>query len=246
MDLHAASIDGNLVTLRWTAPPIGPVTGYVVEGGINTGEVLASTATGHAAPTFTFVAPSVSFYVRVHTLNGAERSAASNEIRIFVNVPQPPSTPAGFTGVVNGSAVAFSWRNTFEGGAPTDVILNVTGSLSLSVPLGLIETASLPSVPAGNYTFTMRAVNAAGSSIPSVQVALSVPSACSGAPGPPEDFQTYRIGNTIHAVWEPAASGAASTGYLLQVTGSFDLTVPTPQRARPVPRPRRERTSIWP
>ena len=41
--LFAASIVGNSVTFRWSKPALGPApTGYVVEGGINPGEVLAS------------------------------------------------------------------------------------------------------------------------------------------------------------------------------------------------------------
>ena len=42
-ELYAASISGNTVTLRWTPPPGGlPPTDYVLEGGVNPGEVLAS------------------------------------------------------------------------------------------------------------------------------------------------------------------------------------------------------------
>ena len=55
-------------------------------------KALETTKT-NADATFTFTAPTGSFYVRVHALNGAVRSAASNEIRIHVNVPAPPSAP---------------------------------------------------------------------------------------------------------------------------------------------------------
>ena len=47
----AASIAGNVVTLRWTPPATGATpTGYQLEGGVNPGEVLASIPTGSAAP----------------------------------------------------------------------------------------------------------------------------------------------------------------------------------------------------
>ena len=99
--------------------------------------MLASIPTGSAAPTFTFAAPTGSFYVRMHALNGAFRSAASNEIRIHVNVPVAPSAPANLLGLVNGSTLALAWTNTYAGGAPTSLVLDVTGAIAASVPLGL-------------------------------------------------------------------------------------------------------------
>ena len=117
-ELYAAFISGNTVTLRFTAPTTGPApTGYVLEGGIAPGEVLASIPTGSAYPIYTFTAPTGSFYVRVHTLAGALRSLASNEIRIYVNVAVAPSAPANLTGLANGTSIALAWRNTFAGGA---------------------------------------------------------------------------------------------------------------------------------
>ena len=99
--LAAEAVAGNTVTLRWTPPPGGLTpTGYVVEGGIAPGEVLASLPNGSASARYTFAAPTGTFYVRVHTLSGGARSAASNEIRLFVNVPQPPcrAQPSAGTG----------------------------------------------------------------------------------------------------------------------------------------------------
>ncbi|MCA1584793.1 MAG: DUF1800 domain-containing protein, partial [Acidobacteria bacterium] len=86
--LSVVSIVGNLVTLRWTPPSFGPApTTYVMEGGINRGEVLASMATGSISPTFTFAAPPGSFYLRMHTISGASKSSASSEIRVHVGMP---------------------------------------------------------------------------------------------------------------------------------------------------------------
>lgn len=92
--LFAMAVSGNTVTLRWDSPELGPApTGYVLEGGVLRGEVLASIPTGSNAPVYTFVAPTGSFFVRVHSLNGAQRSGASNEIQIHVNVPVIPALP---------------------------------------------------------------------------------------------------------------------------------------------------------
>ena len=126
--LTSASITGNVVTLRWTPPATGATpTAYQLEGGVNPGEVLASIPTGSATPIYTFVAPTGAFHVRMHTISGASRSLASNEIRIFVNVPQPPSAPANLLGTVNGDFIALL-EDTFAGGAPTNVVLDVSGA----------------------------------------------------------------------------------------------------------------------
>lgn len=231
--LYAASIVGNTVTLRFTAPTTGPApTGYVLEGGIAPGETLAVIPTGSTDPIYTLVAPTGSFHVRMRTLAGAAQSGPSNEIPIHVNVAVPPSAPATLTGMAQGSTIALAWRNTFAGGAPGSVILDVTGSLNASLPLGLTDNFQFAGVPGGTYTLSLRASNAAGSSPSSNAITLNFPFAgCSGVPLPPSNFLAYRIGNTINVVWDPAATGAAPTGYQLTVTGTFGGTFGTPARS---------------
>jgi hypothetical protein len=223
---------GNTVTIRWTPPVVGPAaTSFVLEGGVSPGAVQASIAMTQD-PAFTFQAPNGAFFIRVHTIAGAERSAApSNEVPLFINVPVPPSPPANLLGLVNGSSLGLAWRNTFGGGAPTGLILDVTGTLATSIPLGLTDTFAFNGVPPGTYTLSLRAVNAAGVSVSSNPITLTFPGACSGAPLAPENFVAYRTGNTINVMWDPAASGPAPTAYLLSVTGSLTASIPTPSRA---------------
>jgi hypothetical protein len=222
----------NSVTLRWTPPVTGSTpTGYVLEGGVSPGEAAASLTTGSASPSFTVAAPTGAFYVRMHAVGLGGRSAASNEIRIFVNTPTPPSAPAHLLGLVNGASVALTWRNTFGGGAPVSTVLDVSGSQSLSIPLGLTESFAFNGVPAGTYTLTVRSINAFGVSSPSSNpVTLSFPGACSGTPEPPADFVAYRVGRTIFVSWETAADGPAPASYVVSVTGSFTGSVPTSER----------------
>ena len=185
-DLVVSSVTGNTVTLAWKAPVSGtPPTGYVLEGGLSSGSVLASMPTGSTATTVTFTAPSGVFFARLHALSGGLRSAASNEIQLVVNTPLPPSAPANVLGLVNGSNLALSWTNTFNGGAPTGVQLHVTGAHTGSFPLGVVDTLSFNDVPGGMYTFTLTASNAAGDSPPSNPVTLTIPDSCSGPPGVP-------------------------------------------------------------
>jgi YVTN family beta-propeller protein len=230
--LYASLIAGNMVTLRWTAPAAGvPPTGYALEGGVNPGEVLASLPTGRTAPTVTFAAPTGTFHVRVHALAGAEKGAASNEIRIVVNVPEAPSAPANLLGVVNGADLSLAWRNTFEGGAPTALFLDVSGSLSATLPLPLADTFSFAGVPAGTYTLRLRAANASGLSGPSNPVTLTFPAACSGVPATPTNVVASRDGGLVTVLWESAPSGPAATTFVVNVTGSFVGSFPTTERA---------------
>jgi hypothetical protein len=221
-DLIAKSIVGNTVTLKWRPPASGATaTDYVLEGGVNPGEVAASIPIGSRNPIYTFVAPTGAFHVRIHTVAGRARSAASNEIRIFVGQPATPSAPANLLGLVNGSSIALAWRNTYFGGAPSGVVLDVTGSLNASLPLALSDSFQFLGVPGGTYTLSVRAINAAGSSPSSNAITLSFPGPCSGAPLPPSGFLAYATGRTLTVVWDPATSGDAPTSYVLSVSGGF-------------------------
>jgi YVTN family beta-propeller protein len=231
--LYAANIVGNTVTLRWTPPAGGATpTGYVVEGGVNPGEVLETRETGSTAPIITLVAPTGVFRVRVHALAGAEKSAASNEIQIFVNVPAAPSAPANLLGMVNGSMVSLAWRNTFEGGSPTTLLLDVvSGSSAGTLRLPLAETYTVGDVPAGTYTVSLRAENASGISVSSNPVTLTFPGPCSGAPVTPTGFVASKDGDEITVVWERATSGPAATAFVLNVTGAFVESFDTTERS---------------
>jgi hypothetical protein len=222
-NLIATSVTGNTVTLNWTAPAnsITP-TGYVLAGGVSPGQVLASISTGSAATSFTLVAPTGSFYLRLHSTAAGATSVASNEIRVFVNTPAPPSAPVNVLGLVTGSRLDLAWRNTAGGGTPTALILDVTGTLAVSMTLPVTEAFSFASVPAGTYTMSLRASNASGVSASSNPVTLTFPTACSGAPSAPAGFVASAAGNVINASWSLPASGPAPTGYTLIVTGAFN------------------------
>jgi YVTN family beta-propeller protein len=225
-----ATVAGNRVTLTWDAPASAPA-GYFVEGGVNPGEVLASIPVAGAPTSFDFDAPTGTFYVRLHAWTASGRSAASNEIRIFVNVPQSPSAPTGLLGLADGANLALSWQNASTGGAPTSIVLDVSGATTLSMPLPPNETFAFTGVPPGTYTFAVRAANAGGSSAPSPPVTLSFPGTCPGAPQQPLNLEVSRTGSVVSARWDPPGSGAAVSSYLLTVTGSLDVTLPMTARS---------------
>ena len=235
--LRVDSVAGTAVTLRWRPPAIGPApTGYLLEGGLAPGQTLQTLATG-PVPVLTFPAPAGSFVIRVRSVVGTAVSAPSSEVPLHVNVPVPPSPPAGLTAVVQGSTLSLAWRNTFAGGPPSDLLLQVSGALTGTVPLAVTEGISFSNVPAGTYEVTLNAVNAGGISGKSNTVAFTVPDACSGTPHAPTGALVYRIGSTVHVVWDAAATGAAATSYQLAVSGSFVGAVAVPARAFSAPAP---------
>jgi Tol biopolymer transport system component len=230
-DLVVDEIVGNVVTFRWTIPGFGPKpTNFVIEGGTAPGQVQAGLATGSVAA-FTAEVPAGAFYVRVHALHGEVRSAASNEIRIFVNVPIVPSAPAHLLDLVNGSTLSLVWTNTYAGGEPTSLVLDVTGTISTSLPLNLQDSFSLADVPPGTYTVALRAQNAAGSSPPSNAVTLTFPGPCSGPPTVPSDMRVSGAGRRVEAAWAPGTSGPAPTLYGVIVIGEASTSVITPARS---------------
>ncbi|MCC7181745.1 MAG: M4 family metallopeptidase [Acidobacteria bacterium] len=234
--LFVSSVAGNVVTIRFTPPVAGlPPTGYELRGGIAPSRVDAALPIPGTSPIYTFVAPSGSFFIRVHTVSGASSSGPSNEVPLVVNVPLAPSAPANLLGLANGSSLTLAWRNTFGGGAPASHVLDVTGSIVTSLPIGPGNSFSFNGVPAGTYTLSLRATNAGGASPSSNSVTLTFPSACTGAPGTPENFLAYKVGNTVFVVWDPASTGPAPTGFVLNVTGSFVGSFGTPARAMSSP-----------
>jgi titin len=227
---------GRRLTLQWQPPTSGVTpTGYVVQGGGESGEVEASLPVASGLPTLTFDAPPGAYYVRVHALAGSAWSPASNEIRIYADVPLRPSPPRNLRRVVNGSSVALSWENTFELGAPTGILLEVVRAGSSSViPLPVVETYRVNGVPSGHYEVQVRAVNDIGESGFGSAVALDVPGSCGvasqGPPHAPTDFVTATSGRAYHLAWAPPAAGPAVESYEVQVAGSYTTTTPTTAR----------------
>jgi hypothetical protein len=230
-DLYVSAIREHEVTFRWTRPLLGPAPEqYVLTGGTVPGQVLATLPTGSAYPIVTAKVPPGAYYARIQAVANGQVSAPSNEVRVFVGTATPPSAPANLLGTVVGQSLALSWRTTFEGAAPTQMWLDVTGSATGTLPIGPGETFSFSPVPSGSYTLSVRAANASGTSAPSAPITLTFPSACSGVPLAPAGFLAYRVGRRVSVVWEPGASGPAPTGFLLSVTGSLAADVPTTGR----------------
>lgn len=228
--LRASTVLGNRVTLDWSASPSAGIVGYVVEGGVSSGQVLGSVPTGSAVTRFTLDAPTGTFFVRVHAVGASGRSAASNEIQIAVNTPSPPSAPTGLLGLADGSTLQLVW-NAGSGGPATGHILDVSGAFAGSLPIGPGARFTFGGVSPGSYTFAVRAQNASGASAPSAPVTLTFPGACAGAPQAPAGLLATRAGSIVAVSWDLPAAGTAPTFYVLHVTGAFVGSLALPDRS---------------
>jgi len=232
---------GQSVTLGWTAPANGPaVIGYIIEGGLAPSEVLGSVPTAGTATVFTFDAPVGAFFVRVHAVGENGKSGASNEIPLVVSgatVPAPPSAPASLLGLAQGTTLALSWTPTLDGGDAVRQWLQVTGSLSGTLPVPAGETFRVDGVPPGTYSFRLIAENDAGPSAPSNEVTLSFPATCSAAPNPPTAFRAWQVGAMVSIAWDPPQSGPAVERYTVHVEGDLRLSFDTTERLVSAPLP---------
>jgi hypothetical protein len=229
--LAVTAQSGRVLTLRWV-PPIGggTPTGYVLSGGTLPGEVLASIPTGSLLPTFTFTAPSGVCYLKLHAVTEGVWGPPSNEIRVAVEVSATPSAPAQLLAAVNGTDVTLSWKNTFMGGPPTGIVLTTLGPANFSLALPVGEMFSATNVSPGTYTIAMKATNAAGESPYSNAVTLTVPATCGERPNVPENFTATASGRAFDVAWSPPSSGAAVTGYIVSVSGSWAGSIATTGR----------------
>lgn len=228
-DFEVLSVTGNIVAMRW-APTSPAPDGYVLEGGPTPGSILGRLPIAGSGTTASMAIPTGAFYLRLRAVRAGTMSGASNEVRAFVNVPLPPAAPANLLATVNGAAVQLAWQNPASGGPASSLWLDVSGTLTAAIPLGVVNNVLVGGVPAGNYSVALRASNASGSSAASPSVALSVPGPCSGVPGTPTAFAVDRQGNYVSVSWELPVSGAAPAGYTLFVQGPLSGALPLATR----------------
>ena len=80
------SVNGSTVTLTWSAPVFGPVTGYIIEAGSATGlsNLIPGATVGNVLTQSFGGVPPGTYYVRIRAVNAQGVSIVSNERTIIV------------------------------------------------------------------------------------------------------------------------------------------------------------------
>jgi glucose/arabinose dehydrogenase/PKD repeat protein len=221
----ASVVARTSVALTW-APPAGsalPVTGYLVEAGLEAGTPLWSLPVGNVL-TFSTIAPSGGYFVRVRALTSGGPSAPSEEIVVVTGQAAVPLAPLGLLATVQGSNVAFQWRENPLGPEVTQYQLHAGTGPGLAnlavVPLASAPTAFAAAAPAGTYYVRVMAVNAAGVGPPSNEAAVTLGSGVCTVPAVPTGLTATPQAGAVTVRWDAPASGAVPTGYRLEA-GTF-------------------------
>jgi hypothetical protein len=128
--------------------------------------------------------------------------------------PGPPGT-ARVSG--NGNAVDLNWEPPLTGGAPAEYTVVARqrrgGPVIATLPVGgaLRATAVAPD---GVYVVTVRATNAAGSSVESDEAVFAVP-ILPPLPGAPQALSVAVAGSAATFTWQPPPSGGPVSSYAL-------------------------------
>lgn len=130
-----------------------------------------------------------------------------------------PDPPTSFTATAEGLSVTFSWTPALTGSAPSYFAVEIgtaVGTTSLPSPsVPWPGTRATQPMPAGTYYARVRAVNGAGTSVPSAEATVVVIEP-SPIPGPPGNFFARATGRTISFSWTASVAGAAATSYTIE------------------------------
>jgi fibronectin type 3 domain-containing protein len=167
----SSGVAGNgSVSLTWSPPPSngGSPSGYKVYRGTTSGaETLLATLGTASGFTDAATANGTTYYYEVSALNPVGESARSNELSATPRIPDPtpPSKPASLKLVVAGTnQLALDWPASTDNVGVTGYEILRGGSVVATVG----QTQYLDSgLAAGtNYTYQVRAIDAAGNTSP--------------------------------------------------------------------------------
>jgi RHS repeat-associated protein len=220
--LSVTGTTSSSVSLSWTAPS-GPVSGYYVYLGgteLPSGGVTV-TVTGTTA-TVSGLSASTAYELSVAAFNGAGTGTQSSQVAATTGVP---AAPAGLSvTATTSSSVSLSW--TAPPGTVTgyDVYENGSGTaLASSAVTFSGATATVTGLSASTgYTFTVAAVNAAGTGAQSSSVSATT---ANGVPAAPTGLTvtSFSVGTldktTVHLSW--TAPAGTVTGYDVYVGDAF-------------------------
>jgi hypothetical protein len=233
-----ATVIGNLVTLRWVEPisPAAPLTGYLIEAGASPGTTMVSVPLGNVL-VFNVTAPNGVYYVRVRALFGATPGPPSDEVQVLVGVA-PPAAPESFTAAVAHLTVTFSWAIASGTPSVSQWQLQAGSAPGLSdlaiVPLpGSARSFTATAPVAGTYYIRLIALNQAGASPPSTELAVVLAPGICDLPTTPTGLSAIAGQGGVRLRWD-APPAPFPAGYYLaagSAPGASDFGVFTLPRS---------------
>jgi hypothetical protein len=168
-------VDGNYVTVSWSAAQGGPATGFVLQVGSSPGSSNVFNASVGNVTSAAGTVPAGTYFWRVLAISSTGQSPPSAEAQFAVGCGVP-SVPVNFNFAVAGQIVTLNWSPS-AGGASTYVI-EAGSSPSLANLLASDvgpQTSLVTAAPSGTYYVRVRARNACGLSAPSNEQTIVVP-----------------------------------------------------------------------
>jgi hypothetical protein len=219
----------NSATLSWNAPASdggSAITGYTlttpVAAPVTVGNVLTTTLTG-------LISDGRPYTYTIQAINAVGVSAYSVEADTVYPLP-PVTTPGAPTNVValagNGT-VTVSWLAPASNGGATITSYIVVPSVGSSQDVGNALTATFSVANGTPVTFTVKAVNSAGSSPSSTASASVTPNPAATAPGAPRNVTVVAGANSATVSWAAPLSdgGSPVTGYVITPSIGSAVTV---------------------
>jgi predicted phage tail protein len=209
-------------------PTNGTRTSYRLESGTATGlSNLSPVPIASTATSVTLNAATATTFVRLVAVNAIGASAPSNEVQLVVGAtPATPFTPTDVRVAVDGFTAVFHWSAS-AGATATQFVLdagaNTPGVFNLvsGIPFGNGFTFAA-SAPAGTYNVRLRAVNAAGSSLPAGELFVTLPAAPAVATAPALLRANVEPNRTVTLAWAPPLVGVA-TSYVVEAGSAAGL-----------------------
>ena len=225
----ATTVNYNSATLYWSTPSTtggSVVLGYLVEYSVDNGTTwerrpLLSSFTRRAS--LTGLTGGVSHQFRVLAVNAVGNSASSNVVTTTPLAFSAPSAPRSLTGFISRTSAYVSWGSPATNGGTAVTAYDVWRSTDAGVTWTVASTQSYLSrsaridglVAGETNSFRVIARNAAGTSVPSNVITLTV--AGGGVPTPPSSVTATANFTTINVSWSGARStSTAITDYIVE------------------------------
>ena len=225
----ATTVNYNSATLYWSTPSTtggSVILGYLVEYSVDNGaswvrRPLLSTFTRSTA--LAGLTGGVSHQFRVLAVNAVGNSASSNVVTTTPLAFSAPSAPRSLTGFISRTSAYVSWGSPATNGGTAVTAYDVWRSTDAGVTWTVASTQSYLSrsaridglVAGETNSFRVTARNAAGTSVPSNVITLTV--AGGGVPTPPSSVTATANFTTINVSWSGARStSTAITDYIVE------------------------------